>query len=87
MTARTSVADDGEHVDAKGHLDLLLRIDASRLGADRASAAIEIASQFAAAWNRLGAISYQTQRYRDAESNFRRALPRRSNRWSIRAFR
>jgi tetratricopeptide (TPR) repeat protein len=101
-------------VDAKGHLDLVLRIDASRLEADRvrgaatvtatvlsipdramreydeaqrclsrsepgcASAhlqqAIEIAPQFAAAWNQLGTMAYQTQRYSDAENNFRKAL-------------
>jgi len=36
--------------------------------------AVEIAPRFAAAWNRLGTIAYQTRRYSDAEANFRRAL-------------
>jgi tetratricopeptide (TPR) repeat protein len=98
-------------VDAKGHLDLVLRIDPSRLESDsRATVsatvlsipdramreyeeaqrclgrsepgcaaahlrqAIEIAPQFAAAWNQLGTIAYQTQRYREAETNFQKAL-------------
>jgi tetratricopeptide (TPR) repeat protein len=102
-------------VDSKGRLDILLRIDDSRLesegvrnsGAtvsatvlsipdraireyeearrcltrrdtDRASAhlsrAVEIAPQFVAAWNQLGVMAYQAQRYSDAEAKFRRAL-------------
>jgi tetratricopeptide (TPR) repeat protein len=36
--------------------------------------AVEIAPQFAAAWNHLGTIAYQTQRFTDAESHFRKAL-------------
>lgn len=36
--------------------------------------AVEIAPQFAAAWNFLGTIAYQTQRYADAEKYFLRAL-------------
>ncbi len=36
--------------------------------------AVEIWPRFAAAWNQLGTISYQIQRYTDAEANFRRAL-------------
>jgi tetratricopeptide (TPR) repeat protein len=36
--------------------------------------AVEIAPRFAAAWNQLGTIAYQTRRYNDAEANFRRAL-------------
>ena len=35
--------------------------------------AVEIAPQFAAAWNYLGTIAYQTNRYEDAEKYFRRA--------------
>jgi len=36
--------------------------------------AVEIAPQFAAAWNYLGTIAYQTKRYDDAEKYFRRSL-------------
>ncbi len=36
--------------------------------------AVELAPQFAAAWNFLGTIAYQTQRYGDAEKYFLRAL-------------
>ena len=36
--------------------------------------ATEIAPEFAAAWNYLGTIAYQTKRFNDAEANFRRAL-------------
>lgn len=50
----------------------------SRREPDRASAhlsrAVEIAPQFAAAWNQLGVMAYQTRRYGDAETKFRRAL-------------
>jgi tetratricopeptide (TPR) repeat protein len=102
-------------VDSKGHLDLVLRIDANRLESDGARTtgatvsatllsvpdrarkeydeaqrclsrgdsdcasghlhrAVEFAPQFAAAWNQLGTIAYQTRRYSDAETNFRQAL-------------
>jgi tetratricopeptide (TPR) repeat protein len=36
--------------------------------------AVQLAPQFAAAWNFLGTIAYQTQRYDDAEKYFLRAL-------------
>ena len=36
--------------------------------------AVEIAPQFVAAWNNLGTIAYQTQRYADAEKYFQKAL-------------
>jgi tetratricopeptide (TPR) repeat protein len=36
--------------------------------------AVEISPGFATAWNHLGTIAYQTQRYPDAEKYFRRAL-------------
>ena len=36
--------------------------------------AVEIAPQFTPAWNFLGTISYQTQRYAEAEQYFRKAL-------------
>lgn len=36
--------------------------------------AVEIAPDFAAAWNHLGTIAYQTKRYGEAEQYFRRAL-------------
>jgi tetratricopeptide (TPR) repeat protein len=36
--------------------------------------AVEIAPQFATAWNNLGTIAYQTRRYSDAERYFREAL-------------
>jgi tetratricopeptide (TPR) repeat protein len=36
--------------------------------------AVEIAPQFATAWNNLGTIAYQTQRFERAEACFRRAL-------------
>ncbi len=38
--------------------------------------ATEIAPQYAAAWNFLGTISYQTKRYKEAEKYFREALER-----------
>lgn len=41
--------------------------------------AVEIAPQFAAAWNHLGTIAYQTRRYEDAEKLFRRSLEADSN--------
>lgn len=36
--------------------------------------AVELAPQFSAAWNHLGTIAYQTQRFPDAERYFRKAL-------------
>jgi Tfp pilus assembly protein PilF len=36
--------------------------------------AVELAPQFSAAWNHLGTIAYQTQRYHDAERYFRKSL-------------
>ncbi|MGC4054023.1 MAG: tetratricopeptide repeat protein [Paludibaculum sp.] len=36
--------------------------------------AVEIAPQFASAWNHLGTIAYQTRRYDDAEGYFRKSL-------------
>ncbi|MBI4891474.1 MAG: tetratricopeptide repeat protein [Acidobacteria bacterium] len=36
--------------------------------------AVELAPQFVAAWNHLGTIAYQTRRYTDAETFFRRSL-------------
>ena len=36
--------------------------------------AVEIAPQFSAAWNQLGTIAYQTQKYPDAETDFRKSL-------------
>jgi tetratricopeptide (TPR) repeat protein len=36
--------------------------------------AVEIAPQFAGAWNNLGTIAYQSRRYTDAEGYFRKAL-------------
>jgi tetratricopeptide (TPR) repeat protein len=36
--------------------------------------AVEMAPRFAAAWNELGVLAYQTRRYGEAEANFRRAL-------------
>ncbi len=41
--------------------------------------AVEIAPQFAAAWNFLGTIAYQTKRYADAEKYFLRALEADAN--------
>jgi tetratricopeptide (TPR) repeat protein len=41
---------------------------------DRLDRAVDIAPRFAAAWNNLGTIAYQTQRFADAERNFRKAL-------------
>jgi tetratricopeptide (TPR) repeat protein len=45
---------------------------------DRASAhlrrVVEIAPRFVSAWNQLGTIAYQTHRYSEAETNFRRGL-------------
>ena len=41
--------------------------------------AVDLAPQFAAAWNFLGTIAYQTQRYPDAEKYFLRALEADSN--------
>jgi tetratricopeptide (TPR) repeat protein len=35
---------------------------------------VKIAPQFAAAWNQLGTMAYQRQRYIDAEADFRKAL-------------
>ena len=102
-------------VDSKGRLDLILRLDDSRLESDGgrttratvsatvltipdramkeyeeaqrclsrresdcASAhllrAVELAPRFTAAWNQLGTVAYQTRRYSDAETDFRKAL-------------
>lgn len=36
--------------------------------------AVEIAPRFAAAWNQLGTIAYQSRQYSEAEANFRQAL-------------
>lgn len=36
--------------------------------------AVEIAPRFAAGWNRLGTIAYQSRRYDEAEEHFRKAL-------------
>ena len=36
--------------------------------------AVEIEPRFAAAWNHLGTIAYQTQRYQDAEGYFRKGI-------------
>jgi tetratricopeptide (TPR) repeat protein len=41
--------------------------------------AVEIAPQFSAAWNHLGTIAYQTQRFTEAESHFRKALEADAN--------
>ncbi len=41
---------------------------------DRLDRAVEIAPKYSAAWNNLGTIAYQTQRYTDAERSFRLAL-------------
>ncbi len=41
--------------------------------------AVEIAPQFAAAWNNLGTIAYQTRQYEDAEDYFRKALEQDGN--------
>jgi Tfp pilus assembly protein PilF len=49
--------------DVKGAIDCLKK-------------AIEIAPQYAAAWNHLGTISYQTKQYQQAEGYFREALER-----------
>jgi tetratricopeptide (TPR) repeat protein len=40
----------------------------------RLKRAVEIAPQFSAAWNNLGTIAYQKQKYSEAEEYFRRAL-------------
>ena len=40
----------------------------------RLNKAVEISPQYAAAWNQLGTIAYQTRRYQDAEQYFREAL-------------
>ncbi len=46
-------------------------IEAARAHLKRAT---ELAPQYAEAWNLLGTIAYQTQRYGEAERNFREAL-------------
>jgi tetratricopeptide (TPR) repeat protein len=102
-------------VDSKGRLDMVLRIDDSRLESEGARTsgatvsatflsipdramreyeeaqscltrresdcasgrllrAVEMAPQFVAAWNQLGVMAYQSQRYEEAEAKFRRAL-------------
>jgi tetratricopeptide (TPR) repeat protein len=102
-------------VDAKGRLDIVIRIDDRRLESDKTrpagatvsatilsipdsavkeyqaaqrclsrrdpdgasahlSRAVEIAPRFATAWNQLGTMAYQTGRYDEAETKFRRAL-------------
>jgi tetratricopeptide (TPR) repeat protein len=102
-------------VDSKGRLDIVLRIDDSRLESEgvrgsgatvsatflsipdramreyeeaqrclarrepncasaRLLRAVEMAPQFVAAWNQLGVMAYQAQRYSEAEAKFRRAL-------------
>jgi tetratricopeptide (TPR) repeat protein len=40
----------------------------------RLEKAVQIAPQFAAAWNNLGTIAYQTRQYARAEAHFRKAL-------------
>jgi Tfp pilus assembly protein PilF len=46
----------------------------SACAATHLQTAVDIAPRFSAAWNQLGIIAYQTKRYSDAESHFRRAL-------------
>jgi Tfp pilus assembly protein PilF len=59
-----------EYADAQKDLE---RHDAA--GAEQhLERAVEIAPQFAQAWNQLGTIAYQTQRYWQAEQRFREAL-------------
>lgn len=41
---------------------------------ERLNRAVEIEPRFVAAWNNLGTIAYQTRRYPDAETFFRKAL-------------
>jgi len=102
-------------VDAKGRLDIALKLDPARLEAEGARGteatisaaylsiperatkeyeeaqrclarsdsgcasthlqrAVGMAPRFTMAWNQLGTIAYQSQRYSDAEADFRRAL-------------
>ena len=51
----------------------LSRQDPER-AAEHLAHAVQIAPQFAAAWNQLGVMAYQARRFSDAEANFRRAL-------------
>jgi tetratricopeptide (TPR) repeat protein len=59
-----------EYADAQK--DLARRDTAAALA--HLNRAVEIAPQFAAAWNNLGTIAYQTQQYERAEACFRQAL-------------
>jgi len=50
----------------------------------RLKKAVEIAPQYAAAWNQLGTIAYQTRQYQQAEEYFREALKQdRSAYWPL----
>jgi len=48
----------------------------------RLKKAVEIAPQYAAAWNHLGTIAYQTRQYQQAEEYFREALKQDPNAYS-----
>lgn len=71
-TKQLAIPDKALHEYEEAQRDLARREPESAVR--RLEHAVEIAPQFSAAWNTLGTIAYQTQKYQRAEECFREAL-------------